>query len=50
MLAGRDMGAVVHHFDIGAISVFPKFVIWLRIFCSLEQSYASPAIMRTDAG
>jgi hypothetical protein len=47
---GRDRGVVRHHFDIGVVSVFAKFVIWLRILRSLEQSYASPAIMRTDAG
>jgi hypothetical protein len=33
-----------HHFDIGVVSVFVKFVIGLRFSCWLEQSNASPAI------
>jgi hypothetical protein len=33
-----------HHFDIGVVSVFVKFVIRLRISCWLEQSNASPAV------
>ena len=47
---GRDPGMARHHFDIGVVSVFVKFVIRLRISCRLEQSYASPAIRRIVSG
>lgn len=40
------MGMALHHFDIGVVSVFVIFVICLRISPWVEQSYASPAIIR----
>ena len=44
------MIVVRHHFDIGVVSVFVIFANCLRISCSLEQSYASSAIIRTSVG